>query len=87
MVELTDILLDSWSMTSIIKPMPGRPEVGPWLRGIDNDLPQTTIAWCAELDEAGFAELELDDIEEWFDTHRILTRKRWQYRLPTPRSG
>lgn len=49
-VELTDILLDSWSMTSIVKPMPGRPEVGPWLRGIDEEMPQTTIAWRAELD-------------------------------------
>jgi CRISPR-associated endonuclease/helicase Cas3 len=72
MVELTDILLDVWSMTSINQPMPGRPEVGPWLRGIADDLPQTTIAWRAELDEPGFADLELDDIEEWFDAHRIL---------------
>ncbi len=50
MVELTDILLDSWSMTSITGPMPGRPEVAPWLRGIADDLPQTTVAWRAELD-------------------------------------
>ena len=50
MVELTDILLDSWSMTSITTPIPGRPEVAPWIRGIANDLPQTTIAWRAELD-------------------------------------
>jgi CRISPR-associated endonuclease/helicase Cas3 len=49
-VELTDILLDAWSMTSITEPMPGRPEVGPWLRGIDDELPQTTIAWRAELE-------------------------------------
>ncbi len=50
MVELTDILLDAWSMTSISETMPGRPEVGPWLRGIDDELPQTTIAWRAELE-------------------------------------
>ncbi len=50
MVELTDILLDAWSMTSIVEPMPGRPEVGPWLRGIADDVPQTTIAWRAELE-------------------------------------
>lgn len=74
-VELTDILLDAWSMTSITEPMPGRPEVGPWLRGIADELPQTTIAWRAELDEPGFADLELDDIKEWFDTHRILTHE------------
>ncbi len=75
-VELTDILLDAWSMTSITEPMPGRPEVGPWLRGIaDWEPPQTTIAWRAELDEPGFADLDLGDIEEWFDTHRILTHE------------
>jgi CRISPR-associated endonuclease/helicase Cas3 len=49
-VELTDILLDAWSMTSITELMPARPEVGPWLRGIDDELPQTTIAWRAELE-------------------------------------
>lgn len=74
-VELTDILLDAWSMTSITTPMPGRPAVGPWLRGIDEELPQTTIAWRAELDEPGFSDVGLDDIAEWFDTHRILTHE------------
>ena len=74
-VELTDILLDAWSMTSITEPMPGRPEVGPWLRGIEEELPQTTIAWRAELDLNGFADLDLDEIEEWFDTHRVLTHE------------
>ncbi|GIW75949.1 MAG: type I-U CRISPR-associated helicase/endonuclease Cas3 [Phycisphaerae bacterium] len=73
--ELTDILLDNWSMTSIVEPMPGRPEVGPWLRGVQDELPQTTVAWRAELDLPGFADLELEDVEEWFDAHRILTRE------------
>lgn len=49
-VELTDILLDAWSMTSIRQSMPGRPAVGPWLRGIDDEQAQTTIAWRAELE-------------------------------------
>ncbi|MEX2172204.1 MAG: type I-U CRISPR-associated helicase/endonuclease Cas3 [Pirellulales bacterium] len=75
MVELTDILLDAWSMTSIVEPMPGRPTVGPWLRGIDEELPQSTIAWRAELDLDGFADLDIGSIEEWFDTHRILTHE------------
>ncbi len=75
MVELTDILLDGWSMTSILERMPGRPPVGPWLRGIADELPQTTLAWRAELDEPGFGDLDHDDIEEWFDTHRILTHE------------
>lgn len=49
-VDLTDILLDAWSMTSIRERMPGRPEVGPWLRGIEDEQAQTTTAWRAELD-------------------------------------
>lgn len=80
-VELTDILLDAWSMTSIIDRMPGRPDVAPWLRGIADDLPQTTIAWRAELDLPGFDQLDLESIEEWFDTHRILTHET--LRVPT----
>jgi CRISPR-associated endonuclease/helicase Cas3 len=75
-VELTDILLDAWSMTSIIEPMPGRPQVGPWLRGIAEwEPPQTEVAWRAELDVEGFADLKPDDIEDWFDAHRILTHE------------
>jgi CRISPR-associated endonuclease/helicase Cas3 len=75
MMELTDILLDAWSMTSITAPMPGRPDVGPWIRGIADELPQTTIAWREELDLDGFAELALDEVQEWFDVHRVLTHE------------
>ncbi len=50
MVELTDILLDNWSMTSIVEPMPGRPEVAPWLRGIEQEQSQTVVAWRAEVE-------------------------------------
>ncbi len=71
-VELTDILLDAWSMTTIVEPMPGRPPVADWIRGIADDMPQTTIAWRAELDVNGFGDLDIADIEEWFDAHRIL---------------
>ncbi len=63
--ELTDILLDSWSLTSITGFMPGRPEVGPWLRGIEDQLAQVTVAWRAELtlfDEGEFAEGSLSAI-------------------------
>lgn len=49
-VPLTDILLDNWSMTSIVEPMPGRPEVGPWLRGIEQEQSQTLVAWRAEVE-------------------------------------
>lgn len=71
MVELTDILLDNWSMTSITETIPGRPEVAPWLRGVSDEQAQTTIAWRMEVD------LFRDDREsEWalqkiFSKHRI----------------
>ncbi len=72
MVDVNDILLDAWSMTTIAGLMPGRPPVAPWLRGLSEDEPQTTITWRAELDAEGFGLLDLDDIEEWLDAHRIL---------------
>jgi CRISPR-associated endonuclease/helicase Cas3 len=71
-VELTDILLDAWSMTTITERMPGRPPVAPWLRGLNDEEPQTTIAWRTELDVEGFDLLDPSDIEEWFDAHRVL---------------
>ncbi len=74
-VELTDILLDAWSMTTIVEPMPGRPPVADWLRGIADDMPDTTIAWRAELDIDGFGDLDIGDIEEWFDAHRVLSHE------------
>jgi CRISPR-associated endonuclease/helicase Cas3 len=49
-VPATDILFDAWALTSIREPMPGRPEVAPYLHGIADDLPQTTIVWREELD-------------------------------------
>jgi CRISPR-associated endonuclease/helicase Cas3 len=71
-VELTDILLDAWSMTTIAGRMPGRPPVAPWLRGLDDAEPQTTIAWRSELDVEGFGLLDPADIEDWLDAHRVL---------------
>ncbi len=46
----SDILFDAWALTSIDVQLPGRPEVGPYLHGLADDLPQTTIAWRFELD-------------------------------------
>jgi len=70
-VELTDILLDAWSMTSITKKMPGRPAVAPWLRGLSADAPQITIAWRAELDVLGDNGIDVEVIAKIFEKHRI----------------
>ena len=46
---LTRPLVDAWSMTSL-KRHEGRPEVGPWLRGWEQqDEPQTTVVWRTHL--------------------------------------
>ncbi len=41
---LSRALVDAWSMTSLEKHT-GRPDVQPWLRGWDEDPPQTTVVW------------------------------------------
>jgi len=72
---LTDILLDTWSLTSIDK-MPGRAEVAPFLHGLTFDLPETHVAWRREvsaLHEAGVDETALRD---WFRACRIEAREK-----------
>jgi len=75
MVDLTDILLDAWSMTSITERMPGRAEVAPWLRGIADELPQTTIAWRAELDLFKDDPNPQKPLKAIFAKHRIRTHE------------
>jgi CRISPR-associated endonuclease/helicase Cas3 len=41
---LSRALVDAWSMTSL-KEHTGRPEIGPWLRGWQDDPPQTSVVW------------------------------------------
>lgn len=43
--ELSRALVEAWSMTSL-EEHPGRPGIGPWLRGwSDDDEPQTSVVW------------------------------------------
>jgi CRISPR-associated endonuclease/helicase Cas3 len=70
-VELTDILLDNWSMTSVTANMPGRPEVGPWLRGIDDEAPQTTVAWRVELGLVTNHPKPEEALQRIFTKHRV----------------
>lgn len=72
---LTDILLDAWSLTSISKTMPGRPEVEPYLHGLTNDPPETYVAWRKEvvmLDRSSAKET----LRDWFRACRIETHER-----------
>ncbi len=48
----SDILFDTWALTSIEGKLPGRPTVEAYLHGLsDDDPPRTTIAWRAEVEE------------------------------------
>ncbi len=51
-LPVTDILLDSWTLTSIRGQLPGRPPVEPYLHGIREwEPPETHVAWREEVEE------------------------------------
>jgi CRISPR-associated endonuclease/helicase Cas3 len=45
---LTRPLVDAWAMTSLPEHT-GRPKIQPWLRGWEDDEPQTTVIWRSHL--------------------------------------
>ena len=49
-LPVSDILFDSWSLTSIRASLPGRPPVEPYLHGLaEYEPPQTQVAWREEV--------------------------------------
>ena len=47
----SDILFDTWTMTTIKGELPGRPPLAPYLHGIsEGDPPQTAVAWREEVE-------------------------------------
>ena len=64
--QVTDILLDTWSLTSV-DDLPGRPEVAPYLHGDTNDPPETYIAWRKEVSLFDqYDEVTDGVIRDWF---------------------
>jgi CRISPR-associated endonuclease/helicase Cas3 len=48
--QVTDILFDAWSLTSVRGQLPGRPPVGPYLHGVAEwEPPETQVAWREEV--------------------------------------
>ena len=74
---LTDILLDAWSLTSIAKSMPGRPEVAAYLHGLaDKGPPETYVAWRKEVKVLDDASADAETLRDWFRTCRVEAHER-----------
>jgi CRISPR-associated endonuclease/helicase Cas3 len=51
-LQASDILFDTWAMTTIRGPLPGRPPVADWLHGVAEwQPPETYVAWRDEVEE------------------------------------
>jgi len=81
-LDTTDILLDLWSQTSLMD-IPARPEVAPWLHGIQENLPETWLSWRHEIALLCDSDLTDDDISRWFQKFPILSKET--LRQPTYR--
>jgi CRISPR-associated endonuclease/helicase Cas3 len=63
-LPVTDVLFDTWTLTTIRHELPGRPPVADWLHGVaDWQPPDTQIAWREEVQVLGET-ASADDIEE-----------------------
>jgi len=72
---LSDILLDTWSLTSVER-IPGRPGVAAYLHGLTYDPAETYVAWREEIRLLSDAQVAADALSEWFDVCRIDARER-----------
>ncbi len=78
MVDLTPLLLDLWAQTSV-EGMAASPEPESWLHGIQDNYPQTILAWRSEV--TYLKNLSEEDLKRWFLAHPLRACERLQ--LPT----
>ena len=77
-LPVTDILFDSWALTTIREKLPGRPPVEPYLHGLSSwEPPQTKVAWREEvaiIQGDLLKEYKLEDLLEIFPlkSHELL---------------
>jgi hypothetical protein len=83
---LTDILLDSWSLTSIEK-LPGRPEVSAFLHGLTHDPPETFVVWRKEISLLRAAQADDSSLRDWFRALRVEARERLRDRTDRVRNS
>jgi CRISPR-associated endonuclease/helicase Cas3 len=74
-IQLTDVMLDAWSLTSIMEPMSGRLDVAPFLHGLTFDLPETYVAWRKEVMLFEKSRVDEEALSDWFRACRIETRE------------
>jgi CRISPR-associated endonuclease/helicase Cas3 len=56
----SDILFDTWSLTTIVGEFPGRPALAPYLHGVvENEIPETRVAWREEVGRLKTGELRV----------------------------
>lgn len=65
-VPISDIILDTWTLTSLGSRLPGHLEPSTFLHGIAPDLPHTEVAWRAEVPHLAKGDLNDDDLKKWF---------------------
>lgn len=65
MLPATDMLFDAWALTTITKPMPGRPPVEPFLHGEPEDWepPETRVAWRSDVELLTQEVLDRNEVE------------------------
>jgi len=73
--ELTDILLDSWSLTSVNTDLPGSPPIASYLHGTGNELPETYVVWRSEVKLLADANVDKAALDEWFEACPILAQE------------
>jgi CRISPR-associated endonuclease/helicase Cas3 len=75
-LPITDILFDTWALTTITDRLPGRPSVEPYLHGMGPfELPETRIAWREEVNVIQGSLLEIHPPGEVLDDYPI---KSWE---------
>jgi len=77
-MELSDTLLDLWSMTSLYD-IPARPKPESWLHGCQTNIPQTNLIWREEVEH--FKDVDVNDIKSWFVANPITSKEKIS--LPT----
>ena len=76
---LSDILLDSWSLTSVNN-MPGRPEVAGYLHGLTADPPSTYVIWREEISLLSKHDVDKKILQAWFHACPVRANERLQMR-------